>query len=166
MRIIAIGLLGIVLAHGSAGAQTAQERAQIVGTFRDAVTAYVVEHQSPDLYCGALASTSAAPNIFTLPMAMVFRQMIAAALAEHAPATVMGRAGAALPPEQHPAVSAPFPGTELHEFPALLARALPALPEPLEYRLIGNDLVLRSRSGDVIVAVLRDAVGHVTTLKR
>jgi hypothetical protein len=62
-------------------------------------------------------------------------------------------------------VSEPFPGTELHEFPAVLARVLPALPEPLEYRLIGNDLVLRDRSGDVIVAVMRDAVGHVTTIK-
>lgn len=165
MRTIAIGLLGIVLAHGSAAAQTAQEQAQIVGTFREAVTAYVVEHQSPDLYCGALASTSAPANIFTLPVAIVFRQMIAAALAEHAPAALMSRTGAALPLEHHPVVSEPFPGTELHEFPALLARALPALPEPLEYRLIGNDLVLRDRSGDVIVAVLRDAVGQTTTVK-
>lgn len=166
MRTIAIGLLGIVLAHGSANAQTALEQAQIVRTFQDAVAAYAEQHQSGDLYDAALAATSPAPRVFTLPVAIVFRQIIAATLDEHAPATVMGRVGAALPLDHHPVVSEPFPGTELHEFPELLANALPALPQPLEYRLIGNDLVLRDRSGDVIVAVLRDAVGRVITVKR
>lgn len=165
MRTIAIGLLGIVLAYGSAAAQTAQEQSQIVRTFQDAVRAYAEQHQTADLFSGALAATSETPRIFTLPVAMVFRQVIAAALDEHAPTTVMGRAGTGLS-LAHAVVSAPFPGAELSEFPPLLAHALPALPEPLEYRLIGNDLVLRDRSGDVIVAILRDAIGQVTTIKR
>lgn len=36
------------------------------------------------------------------------------------------------------------------------------LPAPLEYRLIGNDLVIRDGEADVIVAVLRDALGTLT----
>ena len=57
----------------------------------------------------------------------------------------------------------PFPATELYDFPERLADALPALPAPLEYRLIGNDLVIRDTQADIIVAVLRDAVGTMTT---
>jgi hypothetical protein len=163
MRTIAIGLLGILLAHGSAAAQTAQEQAQIIRTFQDAVTAYAEQHQG-GLFCDALRA-AAPPPVFTLPVAVVFRQIIAATLVEHAPATVMGNAKAVLPLE-HPVALAPFPGTELHEFPALLVTALPALPAPLEYRLIGNDLVLRDRSSDVIVAVLPHAVGQIVTIKR
>ena len=37
------------------------------------------------------------------------------------------------------------------------------LPATLEYRLIGNDLVIRDTAADVIVAVLRDALGNYTT---
>jgi hypothetical protein len=47
----------------------------------------------------------------------------------------------------------------LADFPGALAQALPVLPPPLEYRLIGNDLVIRDARIDAIVAVLRDAVG-------
>jgi len=36
----------------------------------------------------------------------------------------------------------------------------------LEYRLIGDDLVLRDVRDDVIVAVLRDAIGGVVTTVR
>jgi hypothetical protein len=40
------------------------------------------------------------------------------------------------------------------------------LPAPLEYRLIGRDLVVRDIQSDVIIGVLRDAVGAISTLKR
>jgi hypothetical protein len=63
----------------------------------------------------------------------------------------------------HAVVMQPFPASELTDFPAILGDALPLLPAPLEYRLIGNDLVIRDREGDVIVAVLRDALGTVST---
>jgi hypothetical protein len=42
---------------------------------------------------------------------------------------------------------------------------LPPLPPRLEYRLIDNDLVVRDAETDVIVAVLRDALGTTVTLK-
>ena len=88
---------------------------------------------------------------------------MARTLEERLHASHIAGVGTELPLDRHPMVFEPFPATELHEFPALLARALPPLPRPLEYRLIGNDLVLRDADGDVIVAVLRDAVGGVTT---
>jgi hypothetical protein len=59
----------------------------------------------------------------------------------------------------------PFPATELYDFPPVLADALPGLPAPLEYRLVENDLVIRDANGDVIVAVLRDALGTHATIR-
>ena len=57
----------------------------------------------------------------------------------------------------------PFPASELTDFPRILSDALPLLPAPLEYRLIGNDLVIRDAEGDIIVAVLRGALGAIAT---
>jgi len=98
-------------------------------------------------------------------VAMVFRQLIAKALDEQGATTAVvgvGSAGSLHPP----AVRKPFPADELFEFPQVLASTLPALPGPLEYRLIGNDLVLRDARSDVVVGVLRDAVGTIATVKR
>ena len=64
------------------------------------------------------------------------------------------------------AVLQTFPTNELADFPAVLRDALPALPGALEYRLVGNDLVIRDRDADIIVGVLRDAVGNLTTVRR
>jgi hypothetical protein len=95
---------------------------------------------------------------------MVLRQLIAEALQDRAPGTAM--VGVANWPRRHPAVLAPFPAEDLLEFPTVLADALPVLPAPLEYRLIGRDLVMRDVQSDVIIGVLPDAVGAVSTLKR
>jgi hypothetical protein len=43
------------------------------------------------------------------------------------------------------------------------AQILRDFEEPLEYRLVFNDLVIRDARRDVIIAVLRDAFGAVTT---
>lgn len=151
MKSFALGLLGIVLIHGTAAAQTVQEQDRILREFHDNVA--------------TLAAATPCPHIFTLPVATVFRQMIARTL-EPAQVTHMAGVGARRRLDRHPAVREPFPAAELHEFPARLARALPSLPPSLEYRLIGNDLVLRDIPGDVIVAVLRDAIGRVTTARQ
>jgi hypothetical protein len=45
----------------------------------------------------------------------------------------------------------------------MLGDRLPPLPAPLEYRLIGNHLVIRDAEGDVIVAVLKSALGVIAT---
>jgi hypothetical protein len=152
MKTLAIGLLGLFLIHGGAAAQTTQEQGRILRTFQENVTTLAAEHPGP--------------AVFTLPVATVFRQLIARTLDEQTLGSHMTGVGNGLPLAHHPAVLEPFPAAELHEFPALLERALPPLPRRLEYRLIGNDLVLRDAEGNVIVAVLRDAVGHVAAVKR
>jgi hypothetical protein len=43
-----------------------------------------------------------------------------------------------------------------------LIKALPPLPMPLEYRLIGADLAIRDTDANVTVAVLRDAIAITT----
>jgi hypothetical protein len=156
MRALAIGLLGVVLINGPAFAQTPQEQAKILGTFQQSIADYTVL----DL------CTDPVPPIFTLPVATVFRQMIAAALDEPAYVPQLTGAGTVLPLDRHPAALEPFPAAQIHDFPARLERALPALPPVLEYRLIGDDLVLRDIRDEVIVAVLRNAVGGVATTRR
>jgi len=151
MRTLAIGLLGIALVHGSVAAQTPQEQERILRTFQHSVETAVATKD---------------PHVFTLPVATVFRQVIARTLEVPPHGSHLIGAGTGLPLAHHPAVFEPFPATELHEFPALLARTLPPLPSALEYRLIGNDLVLRAVEDDVIVAVLRDAVGGVALTRR
>lgn len=152
MKTFAIGLLGLVLVHGTAAAQTPREQDQILRAFQQRVA--------------GITATASDPQVFTLPVATVFRQVIARALEAQPHVAHLAGAGTVLPLSHHPAVFEPFPATELHEFPALLARALPPLPPTLEYRMIGNDLVLRQVADDVIVAVLRDAVGGVALTKR
>jgi len=156
MRALAIGLLGIVLVTGTAFAQTPQEQARILAMFKQSVADYTVLNQCAD----------PVPPIFTLPVATVFRQAIATALDESADVPQLGGAGTVLPLDRHPAALEPFPAAHLHDFPPLLERALPALPPVLEYRLIGDDLVLRDVRDDVIVAVLRGAIGGVVTTVR
>lgn len=156
MRTLAIGLLGIVLVHGNAFAQTPQEQVRILDMFKQSVADYTVLDQCTD----------PVPPIFTLPVATIFRQLIATALTEPAHVPQLGGAGTVLPLDHHPAALEPFPAAQLHDFPALLERALPALPPALEYRLIGDDLVLRDVRDDVIVAVLRQAVGGPATTRR
>ena len=162
MRTIATGILIVVLAHGGAAAQSAGEQAQIVGEFQRSVSDFTQQHPSLALFPEAVNAATPAPRIFTLPVAMVFRQLIARALAERdGVAVVSGVAGS-----EHLAVLQPFPDSKLYDFPRVLADALPLLPEPLEYRLVGHDLVVRDRESNRVVGVLREAVGTVYTVVR
>lgn len=162
MRTIAIGLLGIVLSGGLAAAQTVEERARVLRDFDRNVANYAERYQCLDPVHAPVLAPS--PRVFTLPVAMVFRQLIAEALQDRAPGTSME--GVANWPRRPLVVLEPFPAEELLEFPEVMADALPVLPAPLEYRLIGRDLVVRDIQSDVIIGVLRDAVGAISTLKR
>ncbi len=165
MRSIAIGMLGIALVCGGAAAQTVEEQAQVLRDFQQNVADYTQRHRCFDP--GHATAATPAPRIFTLPVAMVFRQLIAKALDSPLESAVMGSTKRELPLQHLPVVLEPFPATELHEFPVALKHALPPLPSELEYRLIGDDLVLRDVEADVIVAVLREALGRAsTTIKR
>ena len=155
---IAIGMLGLSLFANSAAAQTAVEQARILSDFERSVVDYTERHKCLEMFPEAISASTPAPKVFTLPVAMVFRQLIARAVAM-TDGPVIGGVGT----RHHAAVLRPFPTNELSEFPRMLSEALPLMPAPLEYRLIGNDLVIRDAEADLIVAVLRDALGTITT---
>ena len=146
---IAIVLLALTLASGVATAQTAGEQARIIRDFEQSVGAYV-------------DGTTPAPKIFTLPVAMVFRQLIARTLAERDGVAVINGVDA----HTHAAVLEQFPLEQLHDFPRVLQDALPPLPARLDYRLIGHDLVVRDKEADLVVGVMRNAVGPALTVIR
>jgi hypothetical protein len=133
-KAIALGMLGLMLFSTKAVAQTAAEQAQILRDFDHSVVLYVQRYQCLTMFPEAINAAIPAPKIFTLPVAMVFRQLIARAVAGHA----------------------------LDDFPRQLAATLPPLPAPLEYRVVHNDLLIRDSHADLAVAVLRDAVGSFT----
>jgi hypothetical protein len=162
-KAIAIGLIGLALASTRAAAQTAVEQVRILRDFEQSVVEYTQRHHCLDMFPEALNAATPAPKIFTLPVAMVFRQVIAQALADH---DRDGMAVGGVNATHRVAVLQPFPTNELADFPAVLRDALPALPGALEYRMVDNDLVIRDKEADVIVGVLRDAVGNQTTVRR
>jgi hypothetical protein len=157
-KTIVIGMLGLALFSNRAAAQTAVEQAQILRDFQRSVVDYTQRHRCLDMFPEAINAATPAPKMFTLPVAIVFRQLIAHAIAGQGEASI---GGVGVTP--HVAVLQPFPSNELSDFPAVLNATLPVLPAPIEYRLIGNDLVLRDAGADVIIAVLRDALGTFTT---
>ena len=134
---IAIGVFGLALFASAAAAQTPAEQARIVGDFHRSVVDYTQRYQGLELFPEAINAATPAPKIFTLPVAMVFRQLIAQA----------------------------FANGDTNDIDTLLREALPVLPAPLEYRLADHNLVIRDTGTDATVAVLRDAVA-LTTFKR
>jgi len=160
-RTFAIAIVGLALCATPAAAQTVMEEAHILRDFERNVVEYTQRYKCLDMSHEALSAAAPAPRMFTLPVAMVFRQRIARALA--APHGGEAIAGPGARTVHHPVVLQPFPGNELYDFPKVLRDALPPVPAPLEYRLIDHDLVIRDTGADVIVAVLRDALGPFTT---
>jgi hypothetical protein len=154
--------LAFALAAGVASAQTAGERARIFRDFEQRVADYTRQHECLDMFPEAINAVTPAPRIFTPPVAMVFRQEIARALAERDGVAAIKGVGVFA----HPAILERFPSHELHDFPRVLQDALPPLPTPLEYRLVGHDLVVRDKEADIIVGVLRNAVGNSLTVIR
>jgi len=159
-KAIAIGMLGLALASNRAAAQTAVEQAQILSDFQRSVVDYT-QRDTCLLFPEPAAAATTTSRIFTLPVAMVFRQLIARAIAER-DGPLMGGVGTA----HRATVLQPVPANELSDFPKMLSDALPSLPATLEYRLMGNDLVIRDAGAEVIVAVLRDALGAVPATRR
>ena len=163
MRTIAIGLVILALAPCGAAAQTAEEQAGILRQFQQSVTDYAQHHQCLDLFPEALSAAMPAPKVFTLPVAMVFRQLIARSLAERdGVAAAINGVGASA----HARLLEPLPSSGLQPFPRVLQDALPPLPTPLEYRLVGHDLVIRDAAADLVVGVLHEAIGSALTVIR
>jgi len=131
-KAIAIGMLGLALVSNRADAQTVVERAQILRDFQQSVVDYTQQHECLVMFPEAHDAASPAPKVFTLPVAMVFRQIIAdAVLANHT--------------------------ADL----SMVAGALPALPARLQYRLNADDLELRDLEDGTVVAVLKDAFSAI-----
>jgi len=131
-KAIAIGMLGLALISNRAAAQTVVERAQILRDFQQSVVDYTQQHECLVMFPEAHDAASPAPKVFTLPVAMVFRQIIAdAVLANHT--------------------------ADL----SMVAGALPALPARLQYRLNADDLELRDLEDGTVVAVLKDAFSAI-----
>jgi hypothetical protein len=154
---IAIGMLGFALLSNGAAAQTATEQAQILRDFEQSVDEYA-RQQCLTMFSEAVTAATPAPKLFTMPVAMVFRQLIAKAMASPTAITAAG-----VTATHRATMLEPFPASELADFPKVLSDVLPALPARLEYRLIDNDLVIRDADADVIIAVLRNALGATTT---
>jgi hypothetical protein len=95
---IAIGMLGLLLASNRAAAQTAVDQGQILREFDASVTAYVQHLERLSDFPEATTAATQAPKIFTLPVAMVFRQMIAHALALDPSTEALSHSLPALPP--------------------------------------------------------------------
>jgi hypothetical protein len=131
---IAIGMIGLALVSSRAAAQTAVERAQILRDFQESVVDYTQHHKCLVMFPEAANAASPAPKVFTLPVAMVFRQLIAEAVGTHHTGDVT----------------------------KVVNEALPPLPATLHYRLIESDLEIRDTEGGVVVAVLKDAFGAIT----
>ena len=129
---IAIGMLGLLLVSNRAAAQTAVEREQILRDFEQSVVDYS-QRACLVMFPGAHAATPA-PKIFTLPVAMVFRQIIGETVVAH----------------------------ESGELPQAIAGALPQLPKPLHYRLNNRSLEIRDDTDGAVVDVLKDVFSTIT----
>lgn len=161
-KAIAIGILGLGLVSNRAAAQTAVEQAQILRDFQASVATYAERHTVSPLFPEAVNATTPLPNVFTLPVAVVFRQLIGQAMSGAESGAAISGVGIT----HRTAVQQPFPITELYDFPKVLSEALPVLPAPLEYRLVDHDLVIRDVSAGIIVAVLRDATAASAVIHR
>ena len=106
------------------------------------------------------AVSTARPNatqgeVFTPAMTEKVRGAIAADLTRRSTsdrASLMNEV-----PMRTPRVNEPYPTSEaLATFPALLLHALPRLPDDLEYRFMGRDLIIRDSRTNLIVDYLTD----------
>jgi len=131
-KAIAIGMLGLALVSNRAAAQSVVERAQILRDFQQSVVDYTQQHECLVMFPEAASAATPAPKVFTLPVAMVFRQIIADAVIANHTADL-----------------------------SMMTGALPALPARLQYRLNADDLELRDLEDGTVVAVLKDAFSAV-----
>lgn len=70
-------------------------------------------------------------------------------------------------PPMDPRVNELYPTNEaLATFPPLLLQALPRLPDDLEYRFMGRDLIIRDARTNLIVDYLRDVMTTATGVAR
>ena len=157
--ILSIAGLCLVIAAGNAFAQTPAEQRAILRTFEQAVAAYV--DRSEPVECSDVRPTPNQPVIFTMPVSVVFRQLIATALGYPHSATM---SAPNRPPEHRVNQYESFSFDGARALSLAVAAALPPLPPRLEYRFVAHDLVIRDVECNLVVAVLRDAIRFTNSL--
>lgn len=104
-------------------------------------------------------------EIFDPATATVFRELIAEAIGDVDPHAFLGRLYPQHPVThaEHPIVNEPYPKEITHEAPALVVAHLPRLPEDVEYRIAGEDLLLWDTHADLIVDFVPHAFARPVT---
>ncbi len=100
-------------------------------------------------------------DIFTPEVREVFRRLLAAALTgqDGVDSKAVFRDDAPAPGSVSFKVNAQYPDSQpLPSVPAQVLKALPALKAPLEYRVVGQHLLLLDMSSDLIVDYILNAV--------
>lgn len=107
-------------------------------------------------------------NIFSPEIASAFRTIIAAALHGRDVETFLTELQSEHPEVHHirPVVNAPLPDEATHEMPIVLLRALPLLPQDVEYRIVNHDLALWDIHANLVVDYVPNAFGPVETTVR
>jgi hypothetical protein len=108
--------------------------------------------------------------VFSLPVATMFRGRIAIALSGLdverwlADKTDEDEDDPVNAPDVH--ADQPFPDGATHGFPTRLLWCLPSIPESLEYRIVGRQLVILDLELNVVVDVLPHAFGAPLQTRR
>jgi len=98
-------------------------------------------------------------EVFTAPVVELFRRRIARALGNFDAAVLLQEMEEDNEAEVPPlAVNGPFPWNSGNAMWLSMLVALPQLPEGLEYRFVGADLVLVDVRADLVIDILEDAL--------
>ena len=99
-------------------------------------------------------------DIITNPVSLLFRRQLASALAGRDADAFLRELSDEHPTLEgfHVKVYDHYPDWASHEVPTVFLQVLPGLPEDIEYRVIGRDLILWDIHADLVVDVLIDAI--------
>ena len=193
VRLSSVALLGaFVVGLGATPAVQGQARPSLtsaLGRFGEQVAAYAALHRQTEESLSsaferahtlrailrararlAVAIKSARPaarqgDIVSPAVADIFRRTIAESLSGIDSEVFFERLYAedAVPAGFRPRVHDTYPGWATHEMPLVVLERLPLLPEELEYRLIGDTLVLWDVDADLIIDIVPDALPGPTS---
>jgi len=186
--VVAIGVGAHANVLGVHGQSAPDDRAVVLQAFQGRVQAYVGLHQrlegplppmtdEAESWSMLLAkrylasairrarSTAQQGDIFHSAAATVLRELIAEGLAGRDPEAFLSEFYAPHPVTHatHPIVNEPYPKSITHEVPPAILERLPPLPEHVEYRIVGHDLLLWDVHADLVVDFLPDAFARSET---
>ena len=183
MKLTFTGVALLFLTVASPGrAQKVNADAQLVEEFEGRITGYVKLRKQVEGTLSALKPTSSQQaikhhehelaerlrrarreavqgNIFTPDIAAEFRRLIGLAMQGKDASHVHQSLQHAEPVRVRIAVNEAYPaGVPLQSTPPTLLMNLPALPPELDYRVVGNNLVLRDAKANLVIDFIPDAI--------